>query len=220
MRSYGKKFAFKKTVQYRERQTRMATEWDVRLDVGDSLLIEDILNNVKRNKDEFQFILCSGIEKPDKQATQGCPTEGQAGPWTGSHNQYGSNGEHVHLCVVLLVPKARADVLAMLRGPRKVLDEYCAPRKQVYSYAGWVIHHAKPDWKIPGEPPIRFEHGTLPMDPVTVEWAIKIDKKLKQWGYDLMHRRFKVYTDLLHKHKTLEKIEGLMMSLDDHDASA
>lgn len=205
MRTYGKKFTFAKTTQYKQRQTRMATEWDVRLDVGQGLLVEDILNNVKQTKDEYLFVLCSGIESPDKTLPETFTTASR------------SSGEHVHLCVVLLEPKARPDVLTMLRGKRKVLDEYCAPRNPKFSYAGWVIHHAKPEYKLPGEPPIRFEHGTLPMDPITIEWALKIDGMLKKYGYDLMKRRFAPYTDLLQRHKTLEKVEGLLMSLEDRD---
>ena len=53
------------------------------------------------------------------------------------------------------------------------------------------------------------------MDPLTIEWALKINAILKKWGYDLMRRRFKAYTDLITRHKTLEKVEGLLMSLED-----
>ena len=168
--------------------------------------MEDIINNCKNIKDDVLFVLVSGVESPDI----------KEGPNT-TRNQHGSDGEHVHVCLVLLEPKKRADVLAMLRGKRKVLDEYAAPRNPKFSYAGWVIHHAKLDWKIPGEPSIRFEHGTLPMDPITTDWAVKIHGICKKWGSDVMRKRFKVYLDLVEKNKIMEKVEQLMMSLEDRD---
>lgn len=210
MRTYGKNWVFKKTATYKQRQVRLATEWDIRLDVGNELPVEEVIDNLKKIKDDVLFMACSGVERPDKKdALQ-----------EGGCKNNGSDGEHVHVCLVLLEPKTRPDVLKLLRGHRKRLDEYAAPRNAKFSYAGWLIHHAKPEWKIPGEPPLRLEHGTLPMDPVTIEWAIKINAILKKWGYDVMQRRFRQYTDLLAKHKTMEKIEGLLMSLEDHDVNA
>lgn len=199
---------FKKTATYKQRQLRMTTEWDVRLDVSNELPVEEIIDNAKKLKDDVLYVLVSGVERPDK-LEDGVVTK-----------KFGaSDGEHVHVCLVLLEPKVRQDVLKMLRGPRKRGDEYAAPRNAKFAYAGWVIHHAKPTWKIPGEPPIRYEHGTLPMDPLTIEWSIKINAMLKKFGYDLMRRRFQAYTNLLTKHKTMEKIEGLLMSMQDEDVS-
>ena len=200
---------FKKTATYKQRQLRMTTEWDVRLDVSDELPVEEIIDNCKKIKDDVLYVLVSGVERADKKEDL------QAGGF----KNLGSDNEHVHLCLVLLEPKVRQDVLKMLRGPRKRGDEYAAPRSSKFAYAGWVIHHAKPDWKLPGEPPIKFEHGTLPMDPLTIEWSIKINAMLKKFGYDLMRRRFRCYTDLLTKHKTMEKIQGLLMSMEDNDVS-
>lgn len=210
MRTYGKNWTFKKTASYKQRQVRLATEWDIRLDVGNELPVEEVIDNLKKIKDDVLFMACSGVERPDKHVSP----NGERGKPIPS----GSESEHVHVCLVLLEPKTRPDVLALLRGKRKRLDEYAAPRNAKFSYAGWLIHHAKPDYKIPGEPPLRLEHGTLPMDPLTIEWAIKIDAILKKWGFDLMRRRFRQYTDLLAKHKTMEKIEGLLMSLEDVNA--
>jgi hypothetical protein len=219
MRPYAKNFMFRKTATYKQRQVRLATEWDLRFDVSDELPVEEIVNNLKNAKNDVMYMACSGVERPDIQPTQGCATKDQISPWNGGKNQYASTGKHVHVCLVLLEPKVRRDVLVMCRGARKHGDEYAAPRNAKFSYAGWIVHHAKPTFKVPGEPPLRFEHGTLPMDPLTVEWAIKIDAILKKWGYDAMRRRFSAYTDLLKKHKTLEKIEGMLMSLEDQDVN-
>lgn len=209
MRTYGKNWTYKSTATFKQRQVRLATEWDIRLDVGEGLPVEDIINNAKNIKNDVLFVLVSGVESADKF----CSPNGERGKPIPS----GSESEHVHLCLVLLEPKNRADVLALLRGKRKVLDEYAAPRNPKFSYAGWVIHHAKLDWKIPGEPGIRFEYGTLPMDPITTDWAVKIHGICKKWGSDVMRKRFKVYLDLVAKNNTMEKIERLMMSMEDRE---
>lgn len=202
MRSYAKNFTFKKTVNYKQRQERVATEWDVRVDVSDALTVENVIGYIKENLDDIGFVLVSGVERPD--------TEEVA-------NQYGSKEHHVHVCLVLFVPINRAGALKMVRGPRKMGDEYAMPRNPKYAYAGWVIHHSKPSFKIPGEPLIRYEYGTLPMDPYTTEWALKIDAMMRKWGSPITKNRFGAYTGLLAKNKIKEKIEKLQMSLEDTD---
>ena len=216
MRTYGKNFMYKSTVSFKQRQERLATEWDVRLDISSDLTVDDIVSRIRDHLDEYLYVLCSGIERPDVQPTQGCATATQVGPWTGGANQYGSVGDHVHVCVVLLAPLKRIDVLKMLRGPRKLGDEYCAPRNPKFTYAGWFIHHAKLGFKIDGEPGIRFEHGTLPMDPLTTDSAMKIKSLQRKWGTDTTAARFKMYLDLLERDAIKRKIEQLQMSLEDH----
>jgi hypothetical protein len=202
MRTYGKNFAYKKTVTYKQRQERCATEWDVRVDVCDALTAENIINFIKENINDVQYVLISGVEKPDTTEVQ---------------NQYGSKNLHVHVALVTVVPKNRSSVLRMVRGPRKISDEYAAPRNAKFSYAGWIIHHAKPGFKLEGEPGIRYENGDLPMDPYTTEWALKIDAIMRKWGSDAMKSRFSGYTDLLRKNKIKERIEALQMQLEDED---
>lgn len=210
MRSYAKNFQFKKTVNYRQRQERVATEWDIRLDVSDALTAENIVGFVKENLDEIGYVLVSGVERPD--------TEEEITKYGPKRALTLSKEHHVHMCVVLLVPINRAGVLKMVRGPRKMGDEYCAPRNPKFAYAGWVIHHSKSTHKIPGEPLIRYEYGTLPMDPFTTEWALKIDSMMRRYGSAGMKNRFGAYTGLLAKNKIKEKIEQLQMSLEDTDA--
>lgn len=199
---------YKRTVNYKERQARLATEWDVRLDISEELTVEHILGRVREQLDELSYVLVSGVERPDIKEIKGVPA-----------NQHGSDENHVHMCVVLFVPKQRADVLKMVRGPRKLGDEYCTPRNAKFPYAGWIIHHGKPGFKIDNEPLIRFEQGTLPMDPFTTDWAMKIAALLKKWGTPGMHARFKGYTDLLNKNKLKERIEALQMALEDNDTN-
>lgn len=205
MRTYGKNFLYKKTVNYQQRQARLATEWDIRLDVSDALTVENIISNIKEQLDDLSFVLVSGVERPDTNDIK--------------PNASGSKEDHVHLCLVLFVPRQRADVLKLVRGPRKMGDEYCAPRNAKFPYAGWVIHHAKPAYKLAGEPDIRFERGNLPMDPFTSDWALKIKSLMTKWGTPAMEQRFKGYLDLLRKNKIQEKIEQLQMSLEDNNAN-
>ena len=217
MRTYGKNFAYKKTVTYQQRQQRCATEWDVRVDVSDGLTAENVINFIKEQIADVQYVLVSGVEKPDIQPTLGCITKNQAGPWNGGINQYGSKDHHVHVALVVQVPKNRQEILRMVRGPRKMGDEYAAPRNPKFSYAGWIIHHSKPGYKLEGEPGIRYENGDIPMDPFTTEWALKIDAILRKWGSDHMKQRFRGYTDLLRKNKIKKRIEALQMQIQDED---
>lgn len=216
MRTYGKNFMYKATVSYKERQERLATEWDVRLDITDALPIQDVLDRARDALDEVLYILVSGVELPDD--TKG----GCLGPSNGAQPVFKSpttsTEHHVHMCVVLLAPLRRTDVLRMLRGPRKLGDEYCAPRNPKFTYGGWYIHHAKPGFKLDGEPLVRFEHGTLPMDPVTTDSAMKIKSLQKKWGTPATAKRFKMYLELLERDIIKRKIEQLQMSLEDGDA--
>lgn len=191
---------------------REATEWDIRLDVNEVLTAEVIINNIKERLDELSYVLVSGVEHPDS-SNQVPPS------YTGSAPRFsptGSTEQHVHLCVVLCRPLKRGDVLQLVRGSRKLGDEYAAPRNAKFTYAGWVIHHSKADSKIDDEPLVRFEWGTLPMDPFTEECAGKIQGMLRKWGTPDMKQRFKGYTDLISKESIKRKIEQLQMSLEDY----
>lgn len=168
---------------------REATEWDVRLDVNDILTADVIVNNIKERLNELQYVLVSGVERPDKDVSPNQGIEWKPIP-------SGSTELHVHVCVVLHKALKRGDVLHLLRGSRKLGDEYCAPRNEKFTYAGWVIHHGKPGFKIDGEPLIRFEWGTLPMDAFTPTMATKIKGILKKWSTPEMATRFKAYTDI------------------------
>lgn len=211
MRTYGylhstaggkRKTGWERTELYSKRE---ATEWDVRLDVNELLTPDVIINNIKERLDELQYVLVSGVERPDTGFKDGEPFKVASG----------SKEHHVHVCVLLHKPGKRGDVLQLLRGARKLADEYCAPRNPRFTYAGWIIHHGKPGFKIDEEPLIRYEFGTLPMDPFTDDTAIKIKSLLKKWSTPDMEARFKGYTDLVTKASIKRKIEQLQMSLED-----
>lgn len=212
MRTYGylhstnggkRKTGWERTELYSKRE---ATEWDIRVDINELLTADVIISNIKERLDELQYVLVSGVERPD---TMG------PGPFKPKHNGSGSEEHHVHVCVVLHKPCKRGEILQLVRGTRKLADEYCAPRNPRFTYAGWIIHHGKPGYKIGEEPLIRYEFGTLPMDPFTEESAIKIKSLLKKWGTPEMEDRFKGYTDLISKASIKRKIEQLQMSLED-----
>lgn len=213
MRTYGKNFAYKRTVTYQQRQTRCATEWDVRIDVSIGLTAENVINFIKENIGDIQYVLVSGVERPDIVSKENNkynePTVITSGSVTSEN--------HVHVALVVQVPKNRTEVLRMVRGPRKMGDEYAAPRNPKFSYAGWIIHHSKPGFKLDGEPGVRYENGDLPMDPFTTEWALKIDAIMRKWGSDSMKNRFSGYTDMLRKNRIKERIEALQMQIQDED---
>ncbi|HEX7318725.1 MAG TPA: hypothetical protein VF297_32750 [Pyrinomonadaceae bacterium] len=201
MRSYGykhstdggkRKTGWERTELY---STREATEWDVRVDVNAILTPEVVIGNIKERLDELSYVLVSGVERPDKESE--FTAHGPVRSITLSKEN------HMHVCVVLFKPGKRGDVLQLIRGTRKLGDEYCAPRNAKFAYAGWVIHHGKPLFKIDGEPLIRYEHGTLPMDPFTEEVARRIGGLLKKWGTPEMTERFKGYTAILGDEKVL-----------------
>ena len=217
MRTYGKNFMYKKTVNYKQRQERLATEWDVRVDVDHQLSADDVVKNVRLHADELLFGLVSGVERPDNVQDQVETNTNGFGQRIHTTAGSRSTGNHVHVCIVLLAPLRRRDVLELVRGPRKLGDEYCTPRNPKFTYAGWVIHHGKPGFKLDGEPTVRYESGTLPMDALTTDNAMKIKGLLAKWGTDGMKNRFKMYTELLERENIKRKIEQLQMQLEDHD---
>lgn len=195
--------------------TREATEWDVRVDINELLTVEHVISNIKERLDELSYILVSGVEAPDVDMSKHVNIHG-----TKIHTNAGSvsTEHHVHLCVVLHKSGKRGDVLQLIRGTRKLGDEYCAPRNPKFAYAGWVIHHGKPGFKIDNEPLIRFEWGTLPMDAFTPDVATKIKGLLKKWGTPEMEERFKGYTNIANDpkvdlRKQIERKEALIMKL-------
>lgn len=207
MRTYGylhstnggkRKTGWERTELYSKRE---ATEWDIRVDINDVITADVIISNIKERLDELQYVLVSGVERPDSSDSKvvnqrdGKPIHTNAGSVSTEH--------HVHVCVVLFKPCKRGDVLQLVRGTHKLGDEYCAPRNPRFAYAGWIIHHGKPGYKIDNEPLIRYEFGTLPMDPFTEDSAIKIKSLLKKWGTPEMEERFKGYIDILGDEKIL-----------------
>ena len=203
MRSYAKNWAFKKTVTYKQRQERLDTEWDIRVDVCDALTKQNIINYIKESLDDIQYVLVSGIERPDNDDA-------------GTNK---SNGNHLHIALILYTPMQRNMVLKLVRGPRKLTDEYAAPRNRRYTYGGWILHHTKPNWKLDGEPLLSYEYGTSPMDPLTVECALRIKAMIKKFGDPSQLPRFTMHLNLLERDAIKRKIEQLQMSLEDNDAN-
>lgn len=181
-----------KVATWKTRNDREATEWDVRLDVNDQLTVQDVINNIKQEEASFLYSLVSGVERADNAGI----VDGRAGA---------SSENHIHLAIIMLSPSKRQDVLQLLRGKRKLGDEYCVPRNQKFTYAGWVAHHAKIDWKLEGEPGIRYEAGVLPMDAYNPDVAANVVKMVNKFGDEAMKERFKQYYDIAGKAKLVER---------------
>ena len=197
MRSYGK---IKPTqpIGYRQRETREDVEWDLRIDLNDTVTIDSIVKHVS-SIPNCVYALVSGTEAPDENTT------------------YGSKENHVHVALVVENPLKRAEALKAVRGSRKYTEEYAAPRNRKYTYAGWFIHHTKLLTKLEGQPRFAFEFGTLPMDPFTIESAEKIKRIQDRYGDELTAKLFKGYFDLLpsSQDKFLDEVLTLQEKLGD-----
>lgn len=192
MRTYGKQKRFSKEATRIERATRMDTEWDIRVDIDDLCTIDHITQTIGQRANEMVYCLVSGIE------------EGEA-PRSSERIQLSrSENDHVHIAVVFDEPKNRIQALTAVRGQRKLTDEYATPRSKKFTYAGWYIHHTKPQKK-EGEPLIHVEFGTLPMDPFTSETAQKIQRIQKRYGTPRTEVRFQAYFDLIVQEKKSEE---------------
>lgn len=212
MRTYSNKFRYTRKASNQDRATRVATEWDIRLDINEQQSYEFILQNIKNQLDNILYVLISGIEEPDKVTA---PDTGIK--WRPSSS--GSHGEHVHIALVLYVPRKRNEVLQLCRGARKLTDdEYCTPRNPKFTYAGWILHHTKPNNKVKGEPLVRYENGTCPMDPFTTDSAMAIKRMVDKFGSELITPRYTKYLELLTRDKIKQQIENLQMLLEDRSA--
>ena len=92
---------------------------------------------------------------------------------------------------------------------------YACPRNRKFTYAGWLAHHTKQDWKVDPEQRIAFEYGTLPMDPLSLEGCWKVVKILRKFATNDIKARFSVYYDTLDMLKRL-KAEDEVNAVDPH----
>ena len=180
----------------KERKERTSDEWDVRIDC-DKTYAEEICTNLRNAEGMLVYALVSGIEKSDTE--QHVPSH-LPEPRGGS-STYGSANNHVHIALIFKYHLRRDQVLAVCRGLFKKTDEYCTPRNKKFTYAGWYMHHAKLDWKLVNEPPVRMEIGVLPEDDSTEYNLASIKRLYKKFGCDdlsqsaLLKSRFSKYLD-------------------------
>lgn len=154
---------------YRE---RTSTEWDVRLDVT-AAEADSVVETISKSLNLFDYVLVSGVEEPD---VPGC----------GDH---GASESHVHIAAIFQYPMRRDQVLRAIRGAIAYGDEYCTPRNQKFTYAGWFMHHSKWGWKVAGdrcklagEPSIRYEFGILPDDATDEDTKLKVQRMYEKYG--------------------------------------
>lgn len=162
----------------KDRKERKAKEWDIRIDCS-ALYADTICRTLEAKKESLQYCLVSGIEQADEQFIKWDQqsTNPQAGSW-------GSKDNHVHIALIFQEEVTRDQVLGTCRGLFKTTDEYCTPRNKKFTYAGWYMHHAKIDWKMVDEPPVRLEFGVLPVDNDTPYNRASIKRLFKKFGSD------------------------------------
>lgn len=153
MRTYGKNYKSHPSTVTRptahDYKNRESTEWDVRLDLIDGFTSSKILDRAVAFKDKFQFLLIGAEEKPDAIGSL-MPQNRAVKP--------GSTEIHVHIAIVLAKPAKRGEVLELLRGPRSLGPgaEYCVPRNPKFTYAGWIAHHTKLEFKLNPDGPLKL----------------------------------------------------------------
>ena len=192
MRSYSNKIPSANSSYQRrvERQVREDTEWDLRMDVTNGLSAEDIVTFIKSHLDDFVYVMVSGVETPDVRRLCGA-------------NTMASSTLHVHIGIVVKKKINRAQAFDLIRPAGSYTPSgstYAAPRSRKQPYAGWVYHHSKMIFrgeacKLDGEPELRYEHGTLPMDEWDNNTISIIHYRRKSFGTIKTKLRFQHYQD-------------------------
>lgn len=162
----------------KERKDRTSDEWDVRIDC-DATYADEIVKNIRDNEGLLKYALISGIERADN-------ADGPKGsaPLLGGTMNWGSQDNHIHIALIFKYNLRRDQVLSICRGFFKKTDEYAVPRNKKFTYAGWYMHHAKVDWKLVQELPVRLELGVLPEDEPTDYNIASIRRLFKKFGSD------------------------------------
>lgn len=199
MRSYGKNYkvngASKPYTSAKEYRTRESTEWDVRVDCVNGITPETIRDQMQLRVADLVYGLIGGLERPDST--------------TLTDVAIGSKEDHVHVALVFLTPVCRATALKMCRET-KVGDEYATPRNKRFTYAGWLAHHTKLEYKVdPEAPKVFYEYGTLPMDSYDEETCWKVVKILRKFATPDIKMRFSSYYDMLDQIKEAKAAKAL-----------
>ena len=150
---------------------RVSKEWDLRVDVGSTWSLTDVINNLSMSISRIQYAFVSTVEGSDIML----PTEGRGG---------GSRSEttHVHIGLIMMEPCLRGSIIAMCLR-RKVEDlptgsVYCVPRNTNYSYGGWLAHHTKDFTKLePSLTNLAWEFGSMPKE----DFSKVNDQQLARW---------------------------------------
>jgi phosphopantothenoylcysteine synthetase/decarboxylase len=204
MRTYSKDYKnHPRTTPYttnKERANREAKEWDIRIDITPDCTLDYIVQTIKDSitTGDIVYTLISGLENPDETNS--------------AYEKSLSQQTHVHIALVMLFEINRATALKICRGAKKLSDEYCVPRNQKFTYAGWVAHHTKINTKHDPDNLIEYEYGTLPMDALNEETCWKVVKMLKKFGTNDIKARFDIY------YKHLDKIKNDKIAEENNEA--
>lgn len=88
---------------------------------------------------------------------------------------------HVHCALIVEQPCTRVEALSVFVKLPWPYGKYCTERNTDYTYAGWYLHHAKPDTKV-GPVGMLFEYGTCPTDEPTLDNLKRTVALAKKWG--------------------------------------
>ena len=149
--------------------SRVSKEWDLRIDVGATWSLQDLVTNLSMSISRIQYGFISTVESADPGFTSMKP---------------GSRSEttHVHVGLIMNEPCLRGSIIAMALR-RKVEDlpakaVYCVPRNDRYSYGGWLAHHTKDFTKVnPTLTNLAWEYGSLPKEDLNYV----TDQQLARW---------------------------------------
>lgn len=176
--------SYVRDANYVKLSERLAVEWDVRVDITEQLTITSLLERVKARKDELLYCMVSGIEFGKSKNDR--PTYGQ---WLAD-----VESAHVHIAIITNKQCKREDILKFFRE-HKSGGEYCVPRDQKQTYAGWRMHHRKAATKIEDIPHL-WEYGTFPIDTLTDENGRKVLSMRRMYGRDSDDEMFSMLLDV------------------------
>lgn len=187
MRTYSKNYnQFPRTTPYvsaKQRANRESNEWDIRIDVTNEITPDTIKSRIKEHECELVYALIGGVEVPDITFISD-KLDLKRGE---------SQDLHVHIALVTMYPVKREDALKMCRA-HKSGDEYAVPRNTKFTYAGWLAHHTKQQYKLDQDASvIHYEYGTLPMDSYDEATCWSVLKMLKKFGTPEIKQRFDGY---------------------------
>lgn len=175
---------WKRDPNYVPLSERLSTEWDLRLDLTTQLTATSIVEAAKVHKGDILWGLVSGIEYGKSRNDR--PSYGN---WSAESEQF-----HVHIAVIFNKKVDRETALKTFRA-HKVAGEYAVPRDQKQTYAGWRMHHRKPQTKI-DEVPHLWEYGTFPIDQLTDDNGRKVLAMRRMYGRDEDDQMFQVLLDV------------------------
>lgn len=197
-----------------KQRTNESDEWDLRVDVGETWEVEDLIKNISGNIGSIVYAFISGVETPDKQFDTLPGQESYV-----NRNSQRSENNHVHVGIIFKRHVTRdivcRTVLSRDQNDLPAGAVYCTPRAQHYSYGGWVAHHGKNFTKlVPTETNMSFEYGILPVE----DFNTVADDFLERWINTIKRYATPYWTTRLHHYFEQQELRELdRMETDDDE---